>query len=36
GLTDIKDATKEEGKEFFDKVVNRLVNLIKLWDEVEK
>jgi len=36
GLTDIKDATKEEGKEFFDKVMNRLVNLIKLWDEVEK
>lgn len=36
GLTDIKDATKEEGKEFFNKVVDRLVNLIKLWGEVEK
>lgn len=36
GLTDIKDATKKEGKEFFDRVVDRLVNLIKLWDKVEK
>lgn len=36
GLTDIKDATKEEGKEFSNKVVDRLVNLIKLWDKVEK
>lgn len=36
GLTDIKNATKKEGKEFFNKVVDRLVNLIKLWDKVEK
>jgi len=35
GLTDIKDATKEEGRKFFNKVVDRLVNLIKLWDKIE-
>ena len=36
GIVDIKDATKEEGKKFFDKMVNKLVNLIRLWDEVVK
>jgi len=36
GIEDIKDATKEEGKKFIDKVVNKLVNLIRLWDEMVK
>jgi len=36
GIEDIKDATKEEGKKFFDNLINKLVNLIRLWDEMVK
>ena len=36
GIVDIKNATKEEGKKFIDRVVNKLVNLIRLWDKVVK
>jgi len=36
GVVDIKDATKEEGKKIFDGLVNKLVNLIRLWDEIVK
>ena len=36
GVVDIKEATKEGGKKIFDKVVNKLVNLIRLWDEIVK
>ena len=35
GIGDIMGATKEEGEKlFFNKVVNKLVNLIRLWDKV--
>ncbi len=36
GIEDIKYATKEEGKKFFDNLINKLVNLIRLWDEMVK